>query len=144
MKLALNLATLIKLSTWSSDFVSASVQRSFANDRWRFSPFVTIKLHSISSAVTFQADNSHLVILLSRLECKNCTWFTQTLQLTCKVNGTPEQVDSSLDLLISLKVLKSTRWEDSFLFLVLFLLLSLCVRNVGKAYPRPLLHRKCT
>ena len=30
MKLALNSATFIKFSTWMSDFVSASVRRSFA------------------------------------------------------------------------------------------------------------------
>ena len=49
--------------------------------------------------------------------------YTQTLQLPCKANGTPDQVDSSLDLLISMKVLKSTRSEDLFFFSVLFSLL---------------------
>ena len=59
--------------------------------------------------------------------------------IACKANGTLNQVDSSLDLLISLKVPKSTRSEDPFFSSSL--LPSLCVRNVGKAYPVPLLHR---
>ena len=46
----------------------------------------------------------------------------QTLHLPCKANSTPDQVDSSLDLLISLKVPKSTR-SDPFFFPVLFSLL---------------------
>ena len=42
-------------------------------------------------------------------------------QLPCKANGTP--VDSSLDILISLKVPQSTRSEDPYFFPVLFFLL---------------------
>ena len=48
-------------------------------------------------------------------------------------HDTPGQVNFSLDLLISLKVPKSTRSEDPIFFLVLFSLL--CVGNVGNAYP---------
>ena len=59
MKLDLDSAIFIKFSTWISDFVSASVQCSFANNRRRY---ITTKqptvedilqpnLHSISSIV---------------------------------------------------------------------------------------------
>ena len=53
----------------------------------------------------------------------NCTCPDIHRHLPCKANVTPDEVDSSLDLLISLKVLKSTRSEDPFFFLVLFFLL---------------------
>ena len=44
MKLALNSATLIKLSTWLSDFVSASVQCcKWPLNCWRFFPFMTTR-----------------------------------------------------------------------------------------------------
>ena len=63
--------------------------------------------------------------LFSRLECKNCTfpdihrYFNS--QLPCKANGTP--MDSSLGILISLKVSQSTRSEDPYFLPVLFFLL---------------------
>ena len=80
--------------------------------------------------------------LFSRLECNTLQWMNAMRtspdihrQLPCKENRTP--VDSSLDLLISLKVPQSTRSEDPNFFPVLFLLLALCVRSVCKAYPSP-------
>ena len=63
--------------------------------------------------------------LFSRLECKNCTFPDMhrhfNSQLPYKANGTP--VDSSLDILISVKVPWSTRSEDPYFFSVLFSLL---------------------
>ena len=125
MRLALNSATFIKFSTWLSDFVSALIQCSFAIDRWRFPFSWQLNLHSISSIVTFQAENLHSVVPLFQIVMQELymPWYTQTLQLPCKANGTQDQVDFSLDLLISLKVHKSTRSEDPFFFPVLFSLL---------------------
>ena len=118
MKLALNSATFLKLPTWLSLF--------------RFSPMFVCKcsvqdfslswepnLRTISSTVTFQAENWHLAVLLlfqDGMQELYMPWHTQKLQLPCKVSGTLDQVDSSLDLLISVTVPKSTRSEDPFFF----------------------------
>ena len=109
-------------------FASGSLLRSYTTNNY-------IKL-----GFTFQAENLHLRViwqfLFSRLECKNCTFPDMhrhfNLQLPCKTNGTP--VDSSLDILISVKVPWSTRSEDSYFFPVLFSLL-----YVYKMFERPTL-----
>ena len=128
-----------------SDSGTASVQSSFSNDCWRF-PLSDNRLYM----PIFKLSLSELSIwawwffLFSGFQCNNfkCHVINKTFRLPYKTNhGTPGQVDFSLHLLISLKVPKSTRWEDSFFFPVLFSQL-LCVRNVGKAFPMavPLLH----
>ena len=86
MKLALNSATFIKLSTWLSDFVLASVHCSFANDRWRFFLFVTTKftLHffnwyfpsrkfTLCGSSSFPDWNARIVLYMP--------WYIQTFQL---------------------------------------------------------------
>ena len=58
----------------------------------------------------------------SRLKCKSCRCpdIHRHFNCPCKANGTPDQVDFSLNFFISLKVPKSTRSEDPFFFPVLF------------------------
>ena len=94
----------------------------------KISPFMTTKLthhffncyfpswkFALGSSLSFQIGIQELYM----------PWYTQKLQLPCKANGLLDQVDSSLDLLISLKVPKSTRSQDPFFFPVLFSLLYL-------------------
>ena len=83
-------------------------------------------LHTIFSTVAVQTENMHLAVLplfQTGMQELFMPWYTQNLQLPWKTNGTLGQVDSSLNIVISLKVPKSTRSEDPFFFPVLFSLL---------------------
>ena len=135
MELALNSATFIKLPTWLSDFVSASVQCSFANDRWRFSPFVTIKfthhffdyyfpswkfaLGSSSSFPDWNARIVHTLIYTETSIALQSQWYTRPSGfLTPTVWKFPSQPDQKI---------------QPFLFAVLFSLL--CMYEVLASSP---------
>ena len=102
-------------------------------------------LHAFRIYMTFGAEHLNLMVLPFFPVCyviilhtllKWCYIINRTFRLPCKINhSTPDQVDFSLDLL------KSTRSEDPFFFSS-SLLPTLCVRNIGKAYPMsmPLFH----
>ena len=83
-----------------------------------------LNLHANFLTVIFLANQLRLMVLpFSPVQCNNftCPVIHKTFRLPCKTNhGTPGRVDISLDFLISLKVPKSTRSENSFFFPVLF------------------------
>ena len=93
MKLALTSATLIKLSTWLSDFVSASVQCcKWPLNWWRFFPFVTTRftLHfsnyyfpswkfafGSSSVSVWNAGIVHALIYIDTSVALQSQWYTR-------------------------------------------------------------------